>query len=637
MSSTFKLCAALICYTLISVFITTVSARADITDPFDPFDRGEKSAADDEAIDQAKSAEDLINEATLLLDQEHLLDARTKLLRALKKDPKAYRAHMMLSGYYMVHVGHYRLSLKYIKQAQSLFEAQNGPPPYKDPIIQATHAQILYFLSQVKLNLDNYQGALDVLDEFTRLGYYGAWYPGSRAWILMKLGRVEEAIRVARLGVLAGAEAGRTLNMLGILLSMHGERQSSLDVFRQAITYELSLGQMGEPATPLNNSGEVLKEVFQEDKAESAWLRATSMPDGCEHVLPSLNLALLYLEQLNFTGAKRAMDGFETCIAQYPLRNGEEHKALVSLARGRIDLLTGHATKAIAELEASLENRQWFGKIGTDIEDLEAGAMISLAQAYRARNNELQFSSHGSWVSWLDSQQEEATNSLKSWWYMRRARQILTKDLNDLEDLQVRNTDSLIEYPSFGEVLAGLPSRLLKKKLDEELTADTRPEARAYYSAYLGENLLSHGSKVQGLRLLGEAMNSLRERYDDALMVEIMELKASTMDQESSDYAKLMERLFSLTHAAPRNYGLPLVVNFKGEGPGIEGALKSVGFIIDNSSKRMFAIESEYANNEYALHFSYKDSQAGTVRVKGKDIDEVVNQFADSVFSIDLK
>src|SRR3712207_9038468 len=50
-----------------------------------------------------------------------------------------------------------------------------------------------------------------------------------------------------------------------------------------------------------------------------------------------LNLTLLYIDQLKFDSAAATIDGFQRCIAQYPLRNGEEHSALVSLARGRIE------------------------------------------------------------------------------------------------------------------------------------------------------------------------------------------------------------------------------------------------------------------------------------------------------------
>jgi tetratricopeptide (TPR) repeat protein len=212
-------------------------------------------------------------------------------------------------------------------------------------------------LAETRLNLDNYQGALDVLNEFGKL-YFGAWYPASRAWVLMKLGKLDEAIRVARLGLLTEAEPGRTLNVLGILLSMTGKRQESLKVFNEAIMHELSMGSSGQPATPLNNSGEVYREIFNEEKAEAMWLKATSMPDGCEHVLPSMNLAIMFIEQLRLTDAKKAIDAFESCITQFPLRNGEEHRALVHLARGRIALHSGDVHSAVQHLEAARERRQ---------------------------------------------------------------------------------------------------------------------------------------------------------------------------------------------------------------------------------------------------------------------------------------
>jgi tetratricopeptide (TPR) repeat protein len=236
-----------------------------VDDPFDPFDIfgfDELATTDD----KNKTADELVREASLLLATDRPLDARTKLLKAIKRDPNQYKAYYLLSGYYLVHVGHYRLALKYIRRAQELFEKENGPPPYTSHLLQLEHGNLLYYLSQCRLNLDNYRGSLDALDEYHKYGYRAEWYPGARSWVLMKLGRVQEAIKVAREGLLSGAEGGRTLNMLGILLSMNDQPQESLEVFRQAIAYEFSQGTDGQPATPLNNAGEVYKELFDDVK-----------------------------------------------------------------------------------------------------------------------------------------------------------------------------------------------------------------------------------------------------------------------------------------------------------------------------------------------------------------------------------
>jgi len=605
--------------------------HADVLDPYDPFDVGDLKTQEEQP-DESKSVEQLLLEANILLNDERLLDARTKLLVALNKDPKEYRTHLMLASYYMQYVGHFRLAMKYTKQAMSLFEEKNGKPPYQDLQVQTEHAHVLYLLSQARLNLDNYQGSLDALDQYAAQNYFSSWYPGARAWVLMKLGRVEEAIKIARLGVMAGAEPGRTLNMLGILLSMHDEREEALQVFRQAISYELSLGTAGQPATPLNNSGEVYKEIFLEDKAEAAFLKATRLPDGCEHVLPSLNLALLYIEQLNFSGAKRTMDSFESCVAQFPLRNGEQHKALVHLARGRIDLHNGNVNTALTHLEAAIEDRQWFGQIGTSQEDLKAGAMISLAQALHAKNNHLEFEQSTSPLNWLSTSQQIVSNKIRAWWLMRRARQVLTEDLSDLEDIYVRNTDSLIEYPTFGEVLGELPRKPLENRLSYESEHDNRRGAVAYYKTYLAENYLDGWWKSSGIELVDQVLAAARPKYDDLLKTHALILKAQQFSYDTPEYLDLTNQIFALNRAKLRNYGLPLPVNYEELTPEVEAFFEHSPLLLDNSRRAFFAVRYAHEKDEHSLTFISTSTALGTVKAKGADMELVVKKFIDAIF-----
>lgn len=619
----------------IYVFSILVAPKAfgDITDPFDPFD---SSASEEEAPqdDDSKTPDELIGEGELLLDNERLLDARTKFLKALQKDPKAYKAHMLLAGYYIAHVGHFRLALKYIRQAQAIFESEKGKPPYKDFETQTIHAHLLYLLSQARLNLDNYKGALDVLDEFTSHGYFSAWYPGTRAWILMKLGQVDEAIRVSRLGVLAGAEPGRTLNMLGILLSMRGDREESLTVFRDAITYEMALGTKGQPATPLNNRGEVFEEIFEEEKAENSYLRATSLPDGCEHILPALNLALLYIDQLNLDGAKRSLDNFDRCVAQYPLRNGEEHRALEHLARGRIDLLAGRIGDALTHFEAALQKRQWFGKIGTNEDDLRAGAMISRAQALRAKNARLSFKPF-KFDEFISSAPERIMNRINIWWDFRRALQILTDDLSDLEDIYIRNTDSMIEYPTFGDALSKLPRRLLAARIEKELATDTRDQAKLFYDSYIAQSLLESGYEKEATSMLNNIISKARSPFDNLLRAQASAALMKTLDPASEQYEKLAHEVFSLNRAFLLNHGLTLPVNVEDSSNRLMEALDGTGFLADNSIVRQFIVALESDSEGVTLWFSSRDPSIAGVKVKGSNLEDVISKFNDSVFTIE--
>ena len=611
-----------------------------VDDPFDPFDIfgfDELTTTDD----KNKTAEELIREASLLLATERLLDARTKLLKAIQKDPNEYKAYYLLSGYYLVHVGHYRLALKYIRRAQELFEKKNGKPPYTSHLLQLEHGNLLYYLSQCRLNLDNYQGALDALDEYHQNGYRAEWYPGARSWVLMKLGRVQEAIKVAREGLLAGAEGGRTLNMLGILLSMNDQPQEALEVFRQAIAYEFSQGSDGQPATPLNNAGEVYKEIFDDVKAESTFLRATSLPDGCEHVLPSLNLTLLYLEQAKTDAALSTMDAFQRCIAQFPLRNNEEHAALVNLARGRIDLHTGNVDRAIKRFETALQGTQWFGKIGTNQDDLVVAATISLAQGLERQNNILRFHHAETWSEWLQQQKTIASNAVRAWWLMRRARQMLIDDLHDIEDLTIRNTDSLLEYPTLGEVLAGLSNSALSRRVEGQRAKDGRPIAGVFYDAYLAENEASSLFSGAAHEQFESVMQRGRDGFDTLLKIHVTLRRMSALSPDSERYRELAYRVFAMAAPELRNYGfqLPVALELGADPHSLRSAIEAGPFREAASKGSVCAItpEDPTTPGKLALRFSCPGQSNKNRRVEGSTPGDVVNKLSDALFREEIR
>ena len=608
-------------------------AGADQTDPFDPFDSVLQTPGVTEESDEGKSAAELIAEGTALMSDERYLDARTKLLKALQRDPTQYRAHILLASYYSSVVGHFRLALKYMKRAEQLFQERWGAPPYSSAEQRIEHGHLLYLLANNRLDLDNYEGALEVLDQFSAAGYYGEWYPGTRAWVLMKSGRVEDATKVARAGVMAGAEPGRTLNMLGILLSMQGQRSQALQVFRQAIAYEMSLGDAGQPATPLNNAGEVYKETFSENEAEVSWLRSTSMRDGCEHVLPSLNLALLYIDQLRYRDAKKAIDDFQRCFAQFPLRNDEEHRALVQLARGRLLLLSGDVDGALALLEKAAEARQWLGKIGTNIEDLRAGVMMSLAQAVAAKRERLRIQATSSLAEYLGTVRARLAYRARGWWLMRRTRQVLAEDLKGVEDLYVRNTDSLVEYPTFGEVLAGFPAGLLRRRLALEQQSDERDGARPYYQAYLAENLIARGDYEEARDLLQRAQQALRVPYDDALAVKIWLLQLGMLDPASSAYRTLAYQIYDRVPAQLANYGfsLPVAVDVGSGGTEIESYIEGSAFRVAESAPGRMVYELDGAEHRFVFKHGAVQREG-----KGSSPEAALNTLTKAVFAAPL-
>jgi Tfp pilus assembly protein PilF len=590
-------------------------------------------AVDDSEDLSSYSAEELSSSAERLMRSEQPISARTRLLAAIEKDPDYYPAYELLAEYYLDFVGHFKLALRYFKQGQNIFFKQHGEPPYSDRMTIFEHSRQLMVLSQIRLNLDDYSGALRALDEFQQYGYYNPGYYSSRAWILMKLNRLDEAIENARTGVLNTAGSG-ALNMLGILLSISGQPEAGLKVFDQAIELDNMLGD-GHSATPLNNAGEVYRERFMDIKAEQYWTRAKSLPDGCEHVLPSLNLAILKMEHLKTTAAEDSLDSFEECVRKYTVKNDEEHRSLITLARGRIALEEGNITKALDLLKQTLARGQWFGKIGTNVNDLKIGALISYAETLQAAANHLKWQIPEQFYERPIIWQKILTLRFKSWWYKRKAR-FLFQSMNNMEDVYIRHSDSVVDYPKLGFLLATFPSQSLKEKLAKIRKKDDRKEADIYYDSYYAESLINDGYHLQGLKILDASLDKIntyhRTPYERSLIAHLNVLKVKALDNKhapSSIAASLA--VFNINPARLINAGVRLPVKANKETEAKRSKFESAGFVLVNSgTPHQIYLKSE--GNEWKLTFESSVAGVKKIELKGSSLPSLINRLTRSVF-----
>lgn len=518
-----------------------------------------------------QTVETLLNDAQKLFAEDRPIDARVKLYEALKLAPEDYRPQIQLAQYYLARVGHFSMAYRLAQQAEKLFEKQHGSDRDQtlDPRYWREHAQLLYILSESELNFDRYQESLETLQRFEK-NYMDSWFHGTKAWVLLKLKRYDEAIITAQTGLGGIAENGRSYNILGILMSITGQRQNSLDAFAKALEDELSMGSLGQPATPLNNAGEVYREVFRDEFAEAAWLKARSYPDGCDHVLPSLNLATLLIDELRLFAAERTLADFEACFAERSIRTDTEHRSLIALARGRILLRKGDIDGAVEQLTMSLERQQWFGKIGTDLNDLLLAANISLAQALDAKRAKLADTYFESFSQHLVAIAESYWLSARSWWLRRRARQIAVNELEDFEDLLVRHTDAMVEYPTLGNFTRDFSQLSFQTRIAGMMADDNRKPAHSLYQLYLAESSLAYSEPEKALKLLAQAETLLRP-FDRLAKAELLRLRLLAKRQlagwfsssdEKQEQDVIAEALYELlpSHLRVHNLSLPVSI-----------------------------------------------------------------------------
>ncbi len=617
-----------------------------------------------------ESLEEILDEVNILFKQGHPLDARSKLLKATEIAPEDYRPFMLLGAYYLSEVAHFRLAYRHLKTAEQLFEKRYGTDRANltDRSAWQQQARLLYLLAEAELNLDRYQASLDTLDRFGKY-YWDTWYPGTRAWVLMKLKRVDEAVRVAQWGLFEGADQARTFNILGILLSLKGNREDSLTAFSQAIRAELRLGSLGQAGTPLNNSGEVYRELFSDDLAEASWLKALQMPDGCDHILPSLNLAILYGDQLRFFQAERVLADFRACFSANSLRSDTEHRGLLALAEGRLAMRTGDPVSAVQMLNAALEREQWFGKIGTNENDLRFAATVTMAQALEAQAAVLSDRATESVLERARSLVLAPWSRIRAWWYKRRAREVALDELSDFEDMFVRNTDTMLEYPTLGVAATGFPVRAFERRTREMLKTDSRKEAAPFYQLYLGTNLLAHGKTDSAIKTIRSAFASFRA-IDRLARAESLARLALALEQkhagwfhfptseEKLELIRTKEELFLNLPSHVRNYDLRLPVAVAR--PADDKALSSqaeevldelisgrfeqapdefsptVRFVLSVREDRTGDTISDILPITVSLKRGGEDSAiaeiAGDVSANGEGRAKLVNQFIDRVF-----
>lgn len=579
---------------------------------------------------QAKSVDELLEEAENYFSADHPIDARASLLAALEKAPDDYRPQMMLGVYYLTTVAHFQLALRYLESARTLLEKKYPDEESRsmDPLVWQNHARLLMLISDAQLNLDNYEKALNTLDEFLK-AYFDPSIPASKAWILMKLGRLDDAIRTAQAGLLRDPSPGRTLNVLGILFSLKGNDKLALDTLTRAAIAEISMGMRSQLSTPLNNSAEVYREMFLDSDAEATWEEALKLPDGCSHILPSMNMVLLLTDQMRILAAGKILDEFESCFANNPLRSDTEHRSLLKLARGRLKLREGKAEEAVQLLQAAANMRQWFGKIGTSQDDMALALHLTLAQAQKALAATLSAASTDSILSWAESKARQLWLKTQSAWHMRKARLLAVENLKDFEDIVLRNTDSMLEYATLGEFIASFPAYSAKNRLAQLLSRETNPIASAYYKLYLAS---VGGDKDTRQQIIEEVLAALRA-YDALARAEALTLKISLskeIGKEISDGDTLALFEQSPPHLLYNQILLP--AHFVSRSSGAEETGQQIAQAILTST-----ISPREKSAEYRATLTSKTSDTGVVSaeftLRDKKSGRIVTQVNESQLS----
>jgi hypothetical protein len=259
--------------------------------------------------------------------------------------------------------------------------------------------------------------------------------------------------------------------------------------------------------------------------------------------------------------------------------------------------------------------------------------MISLAQALKASNARNRFLLHDGFVASLKATKQRAQNGSRAAWLFRRARQVLTENLKGIEDIFVRNTDSVLDYPRFGIALEGIPLSLIEKRITMERERDPRSRAIPYYRMYHADVLIGHGKRKRAIPLIDQVLRDARTPADNALKLHARLRKLELTKAHSEAYQKLTTRIYAMAPAALRNAGFRLPVHHEIHDAGVRSMLSQTAFTLEDDINREFVVSyKRTVDGKHELAFRSQRGLSRDLRVSGTDLRNVVNQLNDVVF-----
>jgi hypothetical protein len=247
--------------------------------------------------------------------------------------------------------------------------------------------------------------------------------------------------------------------------------------------------------------------------------------------------------------------------------------------------------------------------------------------------NRLKFFSTNSWYDWAINQQKIIFHKLTSWWLNRKARRLLTEEMGQLEDINVRNTDSLLEYPTLGFILSGLSPNNLQRRIELEKKTDTRPQASVFYQAYIAESLIHHNRTHEGIFIIDQSLPLCRDRFDVLLKTHLLALRLSQIPVNSQDYVNLGASLFKLNRVGFRNYGFALPVQLTVSDNSFAKIIKNAGFI-NNSAANEFKLSITRSDGQYVA--SADLPIVGKMRLTSDNLSDLLNRLNDTIFTEDV-
>jgi len=436
-------------------------------------------------------------EAYEALRRGETVRARELAQQLLREDASSIEGHTLLGSVLYEIEGDLARARHELLKAKQLFEARYGKTADNGDA-QLWHALALDLLDQIASEMGSEKEALAYQREWDAL--YDTTRPRWSAWLLMRLGRLDDAKALAEHELATATTVGQRDQARTALCAVQAER---LD---RAGSYEACLGaaqaseaEGGEDAVMWWNAAEAASMDLRLDEIERLLLKSTEY-GAQDYMNPWSDLVRLYTSQGRFAEAAaslKEMVAWREAQAGFARAQSWAHS---DLASATFLLAAGRARDAEHIVARAVLAPDRHGASNEDPEQRTGATALLEAAVLRARAEEEREAA--SWLVWwraLPCWLNAQWLDLRAWLAQRRALSALSNERYLVNTVRPYMADQLTLYLTEwlqSDVVRTLGPGLASAALTKAREAETHPLASGYFAALEAEIAAARGDEA---------------------------------------------------------------------------------------------------------------------------------------------
>jgi tetratricopeptide (TPR) repeat protein len=530
--------------------------------------RGSVSSADAPARRAADTEEE--NEVLQLLEENQLVTARRKVEALLKDDPDSMVGHYVLGRVMNESEGNLPAAMYHLGRSRQIYEQTWDVHPRPKNAPWQFHRELLYQIQATAQRMEEFDYQLEIISYHNVL--YAPDLDAERAWPLMRLGRVKEARKAAKLAMRSSDIYQRKLG-LNVRCAVMGELQerkryyeACLEAFEEAKKADVKgVDEKHQSTVAVHafNAAVAARAALEPEEAEKLAIEGTKRL-AFTPANPWRLLVRLYADQGRMKDAVEALREMQAWRRKQPPSIRSQARAETDVVFSTVLLLAAQPKTGLRLLDMALDRPDRRGLTSSTPEQaLGAHALLRRALANTAAELAAERASYDPSVTLTDSAWSGAKRRFSMFADEERVVSVLSDTERLVATLRVFVRGGIEPVPVWlvGDLVEVLGPGIVAVALDEARYEEDEDDVKPYFDAIEAEVALAQGDEDRAIDLAERALKKL-PKTEALLKARTAAVGAMAAEADGDDelYLAFLAQAMELDPSVIRRRGMSLPV-----------------------------------------------------------------------------